>query len=115
MSYQGLTEISANGYRVNRDHWAVFVFYSSHTEEGVALSAREAQEQLRPRLLECDPGFAYGIVVEMKAGDGDIPKNMPEERKGYFMTDSDGALRMIHRDEVYKLTMAAYNGGSGND
>lgn len=103
------------GFRVCRDHWAVFVFYSSHTEQGVALSAREAQEQLHPLLLECDPGFAYGIIVEMKEDDRCLPQQLPEDRKGYFMTDVDGAMKMIPRDEVYKQALAAYTVRVGSD
>ena len=113
MSYQGLAEMTANGFRVNRDHWAVFVFYSSHTEQGVALTAREAQEQLHPLLLECDPGFAYGITVEMHAGDNFSPQQAPEDRRGYFVTDEEGNMKMIQRDEVYKLALAAYNVRAG--
>lgn len=106
---QGMTSMSKDGFMVNQDHWAVFVFYSSHSEQGHALSAREAQEMLRPLLLECDPGFAYGITVEMHAGDNFPPQQAPEDRKGYFMTAEDGSMRMIQRDEVYNLTLAAYN------
>ena len=113
MSYQGLTEMTLDGFRVNRDHWAVFVFYSSHTEQGVALTAREAQEQLHPLLLECDPGFAYGITVEMHAGDTLPPQQAPEERRGYFVTTEDGSMKMIRRDEVYSLALAAYNVKAG--
>lgn len=109
MSYQGLTEMSNDGFKVNRDHWTIFVFYSSHMEQGHALSAMEAQEQLHPLLLDCDPGFAYGITVEMRVGDTFAPQYAPEDRKGYFMTTEDGSMKMIQRDEVYKLMLSAYN------
>lgn len=94
---------------IEHNHWAILVFYSSHIEQGMAQTAREAQEQLRPLLLECDPGFAYGITVEMHAGDTFPPQQAPEDRKGYFMIMEDGRMKMIERDQVYNLTLLAYN------
>jgi hypothetical protein len=110
-----LVSNTPNGFVVHQNHWAVFVFYSSHTEQGTALTAREAQEQLHPLLLECDPGFAYGITVEMHAGDTFPPQQAPEDRRGYFVTDEEGNMKMIQRDEVYKLALLAYNVRAGSE
>jgi hypothetical protein len=98
---------TSNGFVVHQNHWAVFVFYSSHIEQGITLSAREAQESLHPLLLECDPGFAYGITVEMHVGDTFPPQQAPEDRRAYFATDHAGNLTMISRDQVYKLPLSA--------
>ncbi len=112
MSYQ---ELTANGPLVSQDHWAIFVFYSNHTEQGNALSAREAQNQLHPLLMECDPGYATGMIVEMKTGDTFIPQQAPEDRKGYFTLSDDGLMKMISREEVYNLAISAYNVRAGRE
>ena len=103
------TEITSNGLKVLINHWAVFVFYSSHTEQGHATSARQAQDQLYPLLAECDPGYATGMIVEMHEGDTFMPQNAPEDRKGYFAIDGEGNMKMISREEVYKLALSTYN------
>lgn len=98
---------------VDQDHWIVFVFYSSHTEQGKLPSARKAQEHLAALLSECDPGFATGMIVEMKSGDQFPAQNAPEDRRGYFVLDESGAMRMISREEVYNLARAAYSVRAG--
>lgn len=97
------------------DYWALFVYYSSHVEEGAAASARSAQEQIHPRLLECDPGYAHGMIVEMKAGDTFPPQNAPEDRKGYFLTDDEGNLLLVDKKAVYNAVTAAYTSRVGRE
>jgi len=94
---------------VAQNYWAVYVYYSSHTEESTAFSAREAQEQILPLLQECDPGYACAVTVEMRAGDNFHPAYAPEDRRGYFVTAEDGSLKMVDRESVYKVALAAYN------
>jgi hypothetical protein len=98
---------------IEQDHWAVFVFYSSHTEQGKAGSVTQAQNQLHGLLAECDPGYATGMIVQMKEGDGFPPHAAPEDRKGYFALSEDGSMRMISREEVYKLALSAYSVRAG--
>lgn len=98
---------------IEKDHWVVFVFYSSHTEQGKTESVRQAQEQLHSLLAECDPGYATGMIVAMKEGDQFPPQSAPEDRKGYFVLDENGAMLMIPREEVYKLAVSAYSVRAG--